>query len=74
MIVGTSLLDRHEIRLASAGLLPTTSLGSRLLVRALRRGESHPGRSKSAPAYANANAGDCDRWKYGDVAHSHFTG
>jgi hypothetical protein len=74
MIVATSPLDRHEIRLASAGLLPTTSLGSRLLVRALRRGESHPWRSKSAPAYANANAGNCDKWKYGGAAHSRFAG
>jgi hypothetical protein len=74
MIVGTSPLDRHEIRLASAGLLPTTSLGSCLLMRALRRGESHPWQSKSAPAYANANAGNCDRWNYGDAAHSRFTG
>ena len=74
MIAGTLTLDCDEIRLASARLLPTTSLGSRLLVRALRRGESHPWRSKSAPAYANANAGNCDRWKYGDAAHSRFAG
>jgi len=28
---------------------------------------------QECPAYANANAGNCDRWKYGDAAHSRFT-
>jgi hypothetical protein len=66
--------NRHEIGLASARLLPTTSFGSQLLTRALRRGKSQLRRSQSALASAVADAGKCDRWKYGGAAHSRFTG
>jgi len=73
MIVARSTLDCNEIHLATAKLLPTTSL--RLAIgRALRRGESQPQRSQSAPAYANAKAGNCDERKYGGAAHSRFAG
>jgi hypothetical protein len=60
-----------EFDLASAKLLPTTSL--RLaLPRALRGGESQPWRRMSGLAFANADAGNCDKWKYGGSAHSRF--
>ncbi len=70
--------DRHLIVTSLA--LPVRDcclqlpFGLRLLTQALRRGESQPWRSKSALACANANAGNCDRWKYGGAAHSRFTG
>jgi len=73
MIVARSTLDCNEIHLATAKLLPTTSL--RLAIgRALRRGESQPQRSQSAPVHANDEAGNCDKRKYGGAAHSRFTG
>jgi len=74
MIVGRSTLDCHQFGLASAGLLPTTSLRLAIISKHFVRGESHPWRSKSALACANANAGNCDRWKHGGTAHSRFTG
>jgi hypothetical protein len=43
-------------------------------MRALRHGESHPWRSQSALESAVADAGNCDRWKYDDAAHSRFAG
>jgi len=43
-------------------------------MQALRRGESHPRRSQSDRAFAVADAGKCDRWKYGGAAHSRFVG
>ena len=46
--------DRHEFDLASAKLLPTTSLRLQTLIRALRRGESQPWRRMSALAFADA--------------------
>jgi hypothetical protein len=57
MILGGSTPDRHEIDLASARLLLTTSLRLASLMRALRCGESQPRRRMSDLAFANANAG-----------------
>ncbi|PYI49633.1 MAG: hypothetical protein DMF11_00525 [Verrucomicrobia bacterium] len=50
------------------------SFGSQLITRALRRGKSQLRRSQSALASAVADAGKCDRWKYGVAAHSRFAG
>ena len=43
-------------------------------MRALRGGESQPWRRLSDLAFANADAENCDKWKYGDAAHSRFAG
>jgi hypothetical protein len=43
-------------------------------MRVLRNGESQPLRKVSDLAFANADAGKCDKWKYGDAAHSRFAG
>jgi hypothetical protein len=74
LIVAEWLFSFHEIDLASAELLPTTSLRLAIIRRALRRGESQPQRRQSAPVHANDEAGNCDKWKYGGAAHSRFTG
>ena len=73
-------MEKHLDAIHSRLILPVQDcclqlpFGLRFLIQALRRGESHPWRSLSASAYANANAGNCDRWKYGGAAHSRFTG
>jgi hypothetical protein len=43
-------------------------------MRALRDGESHPWRSQSALESAVADAGNCDKRKYGVAAHSRSAG
>ncbi|HYY35919.1 MAG TPA: hypothetical protein VE867_06065 [Candidatus Binatia bacterium] len=74
MSIGRLKRDRYEIRLASAKLLPTTSLRPAIMMRAVRRGESQPWRSQSARAFAKGGAGNCDKWKYGGAAHSRSVG
>ena len=56
MIYGRSTPNRHQIDLASAKLLPTTSLRLANFMRALRCGESQPWRRKGAVAFVNADA------------------
>jgi hypothetical protein len=75
MSVGRWKRDCYEIRLASARLLPTTSIwlaninassssGSIAAVAEVRVLRRLP---KVAP-------GNCDKWKYGDAAHSCVVG
>ena len=64
----------QQFDLASAKLLPTTSLRLANVMRALRGGESQPRRRLSDRAFANADARNCDKWKHGGAAHSRFAG
>ncbi len=43
-------------------------------MRALRGGDSQLLRGLSDLAFANADARNCDKWKFGGAAHSRFAG
>ena len=43
-------------------------------MRALRGGESQLLRGLSDLAFANADARNCDKWKFGGAVHSRFAG
>ena len=74
MISGRWTLKCYEIRLASAKLLPTTSLRLAIINASTSSRWIASVAKQECPACANANAGKCDRWKYGGAAHSRFAG
>jgi hypothetical protein len=67
-------LDRREIHLASAKLLPTTSL--RLaIINASSLSRSIAATTKlECGAFTKGDAGNCDKWKYGGAVHSRVAG
>lgn len=74
MIVGRSTLDCHEIDLASAGLLPTTSLRLAIINASTSSRWIAAAARTECPDASDASVRNCDKRKYGDAAHSRFAG
>ena len=75
MNVGRSKRDCHEIRLASAKLLPATSLRLAIIdAGSSLRSIAVVARLECPGAYQRWAPGSANKWKYGDAAHSRFAG